>query len=219
MVCAHFKLSTAGNALILAPPQQVTSTKRTSTASSLPSPTPKTIPGFTVHPDNIKQPSRPGQQVESRSSLNVRKLVAMRRKPRSCNNKKGIIWAQSCTVRYSNISIFGVLEYDPLKNVPSPNNVSNPEQYKQARDPLFVNLSEKAAAGDSDLKFAAGNVSVPVTNETIYATVRCSPDLDKQNCSDCLKESISEIPECCGGVGGGRVLRPSCYLRFESNPF
>ncbi|XP_034210871.1 cysteine-rich repeat secretory protein 38-like [Prunus dulcis] len=135
------------------------------------------------------------------------------------DQKKGIIWAQSCTVRYSNISIFGVLEYVPLKNVPSPHNVSNPEQYKQARDPIFENLSEKAAAGDSDLKFAAGNVSVPVTNETIYATVQCSPDLDKQNCSDCLKESISEIPVCCDRVGGGRVLRPSCYLRFESSPF
>ncbi|CAL9015264.1 unnamed protein product [Prunus brigantina] len=135
------------------------------------------------------------------------------------DQKKGIIWAERCTVRYSNISILGVLEYDPLQNVPSQRDVPNAEQYKQARDPLFEKLSEEAAAGDSDLKFAAGNASVPVTNETIYATVQCSPDLDKQNCSDCLKKSISEIPGCCGTVGGGRVLRPSCYLRFESNPF
>ncbi|CAB4275868.1 unnamed protein product [Prunus armeniaca] len=135
------------------------------------------------------------------------------------DQKKGIIWAERCTVRFSNISISGVLKDEPVKFVDSPNEISNAEQYKQVRDPLFENLSEKAAAGDSDLKFAAGNASVPVTNETIYATVQCSPDLDKQNCSDCLKESISEIPECCGRKGGGRVLRPSCYLRFESNPF
>ncbi|XP_021811624.1 cysteine-rich repeat secretory protein 38-like [Prunus avium] len=135
------------------------------------------------------------------------------------NQKEAIIWAQRCTVRYSNISIFGVLEYEPVKFVPSPNKISNAEQYKQVRDPLFGNLSEKAAAGDSVLKFAAGNASVPVTNQTIYATVQCSPDLDKQNCSDCLKESISDIPQHFGGVDGGRVLRPSCNLRFESKPF
>ncbi|BFG27550.1 hypothetical protein CerSpe_138240 [Prunus speciosa] len=138
----------------------------------------------------------------------------------NCTNKKeAIIWAERCTVRYSNISIFGVLEYEPVKFVPSPNKISNAEQYKQVRDPLFGNLSEKAAAGNSVLKFAAGNALVPLTNQTIYATVQCSPDLNKQNCSDCLQESIPNITECCGGVGGGRVLRPSCYLRFESNPF
>ncbi|KAL6282134.1 hypothetical protein ACE6H2_013063 [Prunus campanulata] len=138
----------------------------------------------------------------------------------NCTNKKeAIIWAEHCTVRYSNISIFGVLKYEPLKFVPSPNKISNAEKYKQVRDPLFENLREKAAAGNSVLKFAAGNASVPCTNQTVYATVQCSPDLDKQKCSDCLKESISNITECCGGVGGGRVLRPSCYLRFESNPF
>ncbi|KAL6282138.1 hypothetical protein ACE6H2_013067 [Prunus campanulata] len=135
------------------------------------------------------------------------------------DQKIAIIWAERCTVRYSNISIFGVLKDEPLKFVPSPNDISNAEEYKQVRDPLFENLSEKAAAGDSVLKFAAGNASVPVTNEIIYATVQCSPDLDKQNCSDCLKNSMPDITECCGTVGGGRVLKPSCYLRFESNPF
>ncbi|BFG27561.1 hypothetical protein CerSpe_138350 [Prunus speciosa] len=135
------------------------------------------------------------------------------------NQKEAIIWAERCTVRYSNISIFGVLEDKPVKFVPSPNNISNAEQYKQVLNTIFGNLSEKAAAGDSVSKFAAGHALVPVTNQTIYATVQCSPDLDKQNCSDCLEESISDIPERFDGLDGGRVLRPSCYLRFESNPF
>ncbi|CAL9015274.1 unnamed protein product [Prunus brigantina] len=135
------------------------------------------------------------------------------------NKQEAIIWAERCTVRYSTVSILGVLEDKPVLHLKSPQNVSNATQYNQVLNPLFENLSEKAAAGNSVSKFAAGHALVPVTNQTIYATVQCSPDLDKQNCSNCLEESISDIPKCCGGVEGARVLKPSCYLRFESNPF
>ncbi|PQP95499.1 hypothetical protein Pyn_25420 [Prunus yedoensis var. nudiflora] len=135
----------------------------------------------------------------------------------STNEQEAIIWAQRCTVRYSTVSILGVLEDEPVQYLTSPQNVSNAEKYNQVLNPLFGNLSEKAAAGES--KFAAGHAPVPETNQTIYATVQCSPDLDKQNCSNCLEESISDIPKCCGGVEGARVLKPSCYLRFESNLF
>ncbi|KAM1347776.1 hypothetical protein ACFX2H_036664 [Malus domestica] len=137
----------------------------------------------------------------------------------NCTNKKqAIIWAQRCTVQYSNVSIFGVAEDDPVKFVPGPTNASNAEEFKLVLNPLLETLSEKAAAGDSTTKFAAGHALVPA-NQTIYAIVQCTPDLDLQNCSDCLKDAISDIPKCCEGKEGGRVLRPSCNLRFESNLF
>ncbi|KAM1384776.1 hypothetical protein EV1_036544 [Malus domestica] len=135
------------------------------------------------------------------------------------NQKQATIWAQRCTVHYSNVSIFGVAEDDPVKFVPGPTNAPNAEQFKQVLNPLVVNLSGTAAAGDSMKKFAAGHALVPATNQTIYAIVQCTPDLDRQNCSECLDEAISDIPQCCEGKEGGRVLRPSCNLRFESNLF
>ncbi|RXH86010.1 hypothetical protein DVH24_017063 [Malus domestica] len=122
-------------------------------------------------------------------------------------------------VRYSNVSIFGVEEDDPVKFVPGVNNTPNAEQFKLVLKPLLETLSEKAAAGDTTTKFAAGHALFPATNQIIYAIVQCTPDLDRQNCSDCLEEAISDIPKCCEGKEGGRILRPSCNLRFEVNLF
>ncbi|KAM1108505.1 hypothetical protein FF1_005113 [Malus domestica] len=135
------------------------------------------------------------------------------------NKKQAIIWAQRCMVRYSNVSIFGVEEDDPVKFVPGVNNTPNAEQFKLVLKPLLETLSEKAAAGDTTTKFAAGHALFPATNQIIYAIVQCTPDLDRQNCSDCLEEAISDIPKCCEGKEGGRILRPSCNLRFEVNLF
>ncbi|KAK9911450.1 hypothetical protein M0R45_035359 [Rubus argutus] len=139
----------------------------------------------------------------------------------NCSNQhQAVIWAINCTVRYSNMSIFGIEEDEPTKFVPSPNNTSNLEQFKQVLNPLLKTLSEKAASGDSMKKFAAGHELVPGTNQTIYAIVQCSPDLDKENCTGCLDDAISDISNSTiDGKDGGRILKPSCSFRFENNRF
>ncbi|ONI11306.1 hypothetical protein PRUPE_4G100700 [Prunus persica] len=131
----------------------------------------------------------------------------------SRHQKEAIVWAEPCMVRYSNNLIFGIEQVDPVQHVPS---------QKYARNELVLNtllgiLSDRAASGDSLKKFAAGHATVS-GGEKIYALVQCTPDLDKQNCSNCLKQSVSEIQTCCGGKGG-RVLRPSCNLRYEAGLF
>ncbi|CAL8083838.1 unnamed protein product [Prunus armeniaca] len=132
--------------------------------------------------------------------------------------KEAIIWAEPCMVRYSYNLIFGIEQTDPLKHVPSPNFPKNPQQFALVLTPLLDILSDRAASGNSLKKFAAGHATVP-GGETIYALAQCTPDIDKQNCSSCLKQSVTEIPICCGGRNGGRVLRPSCNLRYENNSF
>ncbi|PQQ21781.1 putative receptor-like protein kinase [Prunus yedoensis var. nudiflora] len=127
------------------------------------------------------------------------------------NQKEAIIWAERCMVRYSYSLIFGIKQEDPLKHVPSPNSAKNPQQFELVLTPLLGILRDRAASGDSLKKFAAGHATVP-GGETIYALDQCTPDIDKQNCSNCLKESVSEIQTCCGGKQGGRVLKPSCNL-------
>ncbi|CAL9016104.1 unnamed protein product [Prunus brigantina] len=129
------------------------------------------------------------------------------------HQKEAIVWAEPCMVRYSNNLIFGIEQVDPVQHVPS---------QKYARNDLALTsllgiLSDRAVSGDSLKKFAAGHATVS-GGEKIYALVQCTPDLDKQNCSNCLKQSVSEIQTCCGGKGG-RVLRPSCNLRFEAGLF
>ncbi|KAL6282137.1 hypothetical protein ACE6H2_013066 [Prunus campanulata] len=138
---------------------------------------------------------------------------------RNCpTQKEAIIWAEDCMVRYSYNLIFGIKQEDPLKYVPSRNAAKDPQQFELVLTPLLGILSNRAASGNSLKKFAAGHATVP-GGETIYALAQCTPDIDKQNCSNCLKESVSEIQTCCGGKQGGRVLKPSCNLRYEVSLF
>ncbi|KAI5350227.1 hypothetical protein L3X38_003118 [Prunus dulcis] len=132
--------------------------------------------------------------------------------------KEAIIWAERCMVRYSYNLIFGIEQTDPFKHVPSPHSAKNPQQFELVLTPLLDILSDRAASGNSLKKFAAGHATVP-GGETIYALAQCTPDIDKQNCSSCLKQSVTEIQTCCDGKQGGRVLKPSCNLRYEDYLF
>jgi hypothetical protein len=35
----------------------------------------------------------------------------------------------------------------------------------------------------------------------------------------CLEDAIVEIPKCCNNKLGGRVVKPSCNIRYESYLF
>ncbi|KAM1320216.1 hypothetical protein ACFX13_005232 [Malus domestica] len=140
----------------------------------------------------------------------------------NCSNQdEAIVWAERCMVRYSSKLIFGIQEDEPIKHVPSLTDAIDPQKFDLVLNLFLDTLTEKAASGDSLKKYAAGHTIMQesTTNQTIYALVQCTPDLDKQNCSDCLKGAISKIPDCCGGKQGGRVLKPSCNLRFEATLF
>ncbi|KAF5472857.1 hypothetical protein F2P56_009529 [Juglans regia] len=135
------------------------------------------------------------------------------------NQKEGIMWYMNCTVRYSNNSIFGVMQFKPVRHLYNSVNVTDPiGTFNKVRETLLDRLRSEAAASTSTLrKFATGKTSSPYYN--IYALLQCTPDLNQQECSDCLNQSIAEVPTCCGPALGVRVLTPSCNLRYESNHF
>ncbi|KAH7833509.1 hypothetical protein Vadar_007032 [Vaccinium darrowii] len=135
------------------------------------------------------------------------------------NDKEGIVWYDYCTVRYSSKAMEGIMAGDPrifVWNVK--HNVTSIEQFTDALRNLLSNLRVQAAGGGTQRKFALGNAPGP-DNYTIYALTQCTPDLSKQDCSDCLQGAIDNIPLCCKGRVGGRVLRPSCNFRYEIGPF
>ncbi|XVE51187.1 hypothetical protein DITRI_Ditri02bG0019400 [Diplodiscus trichospermus] len=135
-----------------------------------------------------------------------------------CPSKKAATaWSEFCLVRYANRDMYGLLDNDPRTCVYNTNNSSNPDQFNQTLSELLSNLRSKAVAG-GPLKYATGNA--PTGNlETVYAMVQCTPDMDEQNCTSCLNFAMNELQNCCSGKIGCRVLRPTCTLRFESNPF
>ncbi|KAL3575979.1 hypothetical protein D5086_021262, partial [Populus alba] len=86
---------------------------------------------------------------------------------------------------------------------------------------LTSRLRTAAASGTSLLKFATGNQTAGII--TIFGLVQCMPDLSAQDCDDCLAGTFQQIRSCCDGQIegkiGGRIVRGSCYLRFETYPF
>jgi len=120
-------------------------------------------------------------------------------------------------LRYSNRSIFGIMEAIPALYMSNTNNVTEVDQFNQVLGNLMRKLREIAASGDSRSKFATANATLNF--ETIYGLVQCTPDLSEQDCNDCLERAISEIPSCCNNKIGARVIKSSCKIRYEADPF
>ncbi|KAJ0018042.1 hypothetical protein Pint_10853 [Pistacia integerrima] len=132
------------------------------------------------------------------------------------NQKEAIGWYDECMLRYSNNSIFGEMEIQPSLELVSTQNVSSDvNAFNTGLQDLLRNLLLKN--GSSHLKFQTGDTTASF--QPIYALVQCTPDLSGVICSDCLDQAIAEIPSCCSGKIGGRVLTPSCNFRFEALPF
>ncbi|KAF8029970.1 hypothetical protein BT93_E2403 [Corymbia citriodora subsp. variegata] len=133
--------------------------------------------------------------------------------------KEAIIGYDKCMLRYSNRSIFGAMETSPVLYMWNLNNVTNNvDQFNQDLRNLTDGLRDRAANGNSTRKFAVGNVTAP-NFQTLFGLVQCTPDLSQQDCNSCLVQAISQIPQCCNQKQGGRVIFPSCNIRFEVEPF
>ncbi|PRQ28556.1 putative Gnk2-like domain, protein kinase [Rosa chinensis] len=128
------------------------------------------------------------------------------------------LYSDSCMLRYSNRSIYGTLETLPFFSKVNPFNVSasSLDGFNQELRKLLKILKSEAAKDGSLIKFATGNASAPGVT-TIYALVQCTPDLSQLECNDCLDGALVDIPTCCDGRKGGRVIRPSCEDSQDTN--
>ncbi|BAT93993.1 hypothetical protein LR48_Vigan02g232200 [Vigna angularis] len=134
------------------------------------------------------------------------------------NQKQAAIYYDNCMLRYSNDSIFGVLDISPHFYMWNSNNATGAAEFNQVLQNLLRELRDKAASGDSRRKYATNNDTT--TNfQAIYGLVQCTPDLTQTQCNDCLDEAISRIPTCCNDKRGGRVVGPSCNIRYEDYRF
>jgi len=134
------------------------------------------------------------------------------------NQKEAILYHDKCMLRYSNRSIFALMETEPSYYMYNMNNATEVYQFNQVLMNLMRILTGMAASGDSRLKYAAANAAAS-NSQTIYGVVQCTPDLSQQECYRCLVGAIAEIPTCCSGRIGGRVGRPSCNIRYENYSF
>ncbi|CAJ2630359.1 unnamed protein product [Trifolium pratense] len=153
-----------------------------------------------------------------RNCLNDSRILLTRLCP---NQKEAISWSENCMLRYSNRSIFGIMEGSPWFQLSNDNNATNVDQFKRVLGNLMKKLKEKAASSnDSRVKYSTDNeTDVNLNFQTIYGLVQCTPDLSLQDCNHCLDDAILEIPNCCNNKMGGRVVKPSFNIRYESYRF
>ncbi|XP_060971131.1 cysteine-rich receptor-like protein kinase 44 [Cannabis sativa] len=139
-----------------------------------------------------------------------------------CPNQKEVIGGyDSCLIlRYSNRSMLGIPETTPRFCLFNTENVSssNVEEHFDNLSTLLNGLKSEAASGGSLRKYATGNAKAPGFL-TIYALVQCTPDLSEQQCINCLNNVYEQIPTCCSGKVGCRVIVPSCSVRYEKDLF
>ncbi|KAI3437340.1 uncharacterized protein J3R85_005473 [Psidium guajava] len=130
--------------------------------------------------------------------------------------KEAIIWYEYCMLRYSNRSIFSSKTESYCFYMLMIGHLS----FKYLDESVVVlrnlmdGLRDRAANGNSTRKFAVGNATAP-NFKTLFGLAQCTPDLLPQQCDDCLVKAIGKIPECCDQKEGGRVIYPSCNIRFE----
>ncbi|XP_062105856.1 cysteine-rich receptor-like protein kinase 44 [Humulus lupulus] len=137
------------------------------------------------------------------------------------NQKEAVQWADKCMLRYSNRSLFGLMETSPNRilyqtaNVPSDSVVA----YFDVLMNLTNNLKSRAAAGGSLRKFSAARVQSPILFKTIYGLVMCTPDLSQNDCINCLDYVVGTFPGSSFRTFGGVILAPSCKFRYEDYLF
>ncbi|KAI3988261.1 hypothetical protein MKX01_012050 [Papaver californicum] len=108
-------------------------------------------------------------------------------------------WYTNCMLRYSNRSIFSVMEVEPTIYL---------ELIKELMNDLIARASSNGTGVSSNIKFAAGEVNY--TSLKVQGLVQCTPYLSGSDCNTCLSSALD----------GRRflqlfreILKPSCYVR------
>ncbi|KAI3922387.1 hypothetical protein MKX01_006076, partial [Papaver californicum] len=120
-------------------------------------------------------------------------------------SKQAIIWYEECMLRYSDQYYFNLMQDSPRVFLRNFINVTDPDKFNPILSDLMNGLVSKAISNGS-LNFATGYTSLLVSRKYMVA-------IDVS-----LKLSLN-YPICCDGKQGGRVLRPSCNVRYETYPF
>ncbi|XP_043687390.1 cysteine-rich receptor-like protein kinase 10 [Telopea speciosissima] len=132
------------------------------------------------------------------------------------NSKIGIIWYDECTLRYSNQSFFSNVSESPAFSMFNAQDISDSTWF----DRLLNDTMHKAAikAASDSQRFATQEANFK-RDQNLYCLVQCSPDLSGNDCDRCLVDSIADLLIYCSRNEGGRMVYPSCNVRFEFYPF
>jgi len=93
-------------------------------------------------------------------------------------------------------------------------NISNQESDMKL---LFQNMNKTADDAVGKM-FATRKANISGFHR-LYCLALCTLDLSTSVCRRCLSGVIGDLPWSCQGKQGGRVLYPSCNVRYDLYPF
>ncbi|KAF3451655.1 hypothetical protein FNV43_RR07751 [Rhamnella rubrinervis] len=132
--------------------------------------------------------------------------------------QEAVLWYEECMLRYSNRSLASTVAERPRFALLNTANITDEEKFKskQKIEETMNGFASEAARGATKFLTQETNFS---EFQTIYSMAQCTDDLSSQDCTTCLLDAIVDLTSCCDGKTGGRVLFPSCTVRYELYPF
>ncbi|KAF8029974.1 hypothetical protein BT93_E2407 [Corymbia citriodora subsp. variegata] len=128
-----------------------------------------------------------------------------------------ILWYDQCMLRYSNANFSSTVEMKPWLGGYNEENIEQPDKFMKLLNKTMDYTVREAAEhppriyGHRDAKFAE--------DIKLYTFAQCAAYLSTNNCWECLRNATSSLLSLQKGKIGGRVLLPSCFVRFEIYPF
>ncbi|XP_013595248.1 PREDICTED: cysteine-rich receptor-like protein kinase 24 isoform X2 [Brassica oleracea var. oleracea] len=145
---------------------------------------------------------------------------------RCSNQTEGVAWAgidTFCMVRYSNRSFFGSLDMVPVIQSLEAEPVIQVTltDFDNAWEALMRRVIAEAtssSSGSNTIYYGADRQQLG-TSRSIYGFVQCSKDISPSNCEQCLRKNLDDYRSCCSGRQRGITERPSCFMRWDLDPF
>ncbi|XP_020207383.1 cysteine-rich repeat secretory protein 38 [Cajanus cajan] len=131
-------------------------------------------------------------------------------------NKGAIIWYDYCMFKYLGTDFFGNIDTTNKFYLWNRNRKNDTAPFNLKTRELLSQLALTAYANPK--LYAAGKLKLE-SSDTLYGLIQCTRDLSSTDCKKCLDDSINELPRCCDGQIGGRVVGGSCNFRYETYPF
>ncbi|KAK5792556.1 hypothetical protein PVK06_033671 [Gossypium arboreum] len=132
-------------------------------------------------------------------------------------DKGAIIWYDNCLFKYSNMEFFGHVDNRNKFYMWNLNNVSEPQSFNANTKELLSDRVGYPSLFKSQNVCCWRDGTVRIEQTLRVDSVR--RDLSSTECKKCLDDIIGELPSCCDGKGGGRVVGGSCNFRYEIYPF
>ncbi|KAK9999490.1 hypothetical protein SO802_019093 [Lithocarpus litseifolius] len=131
-----------------------------------------------------------------------------------CPNTRGVVmWNKFCMLKFFDKDFFGQIENQTRHKIMDSQNAKDPVKFGQKTEDLLSKLARIAFVkqrmyGRSTIKFAE--------SKQLYLLAQCTRDITSIDCKRCLRNSISQLPNCCAGKKWATVYSGSCIVGYQT---